>query len=300
MRIALIALVSVTLLGARSGAQGAPATDIYVASLAVRNGQAVIGMPVDITRRSGYDNQPSFTPDSRSILFTSVRDDGQADIYRYDLPTRRITRVTNTPESEYSPTVMPGGARFSAVRVEADSTQRLWSFRLDGSDPRLVLSGIAPVGYHAWIDDSTVALFVLGDRRHPNALLSADIRTGTADTLARDIGRSLAGLTGRRGFSFVQHRPDSTWGLATAVLEQPGSPPAVQSIATLPRGADYVTWVTPTLPLTGAGSKLYTWNPTRDEWVEVADLAASGVTRISRVAASPDGKWLAIVADDHR
>ena len=33
-----------------------------------------------------------------------------------------------------------GGTRFSVIRVERDSTQRLWSFALDGSDPQLMLA----------------------------------------------------------------------------------------------------------------------------------------------------------------
>src|SRR5262249_33319458 len=111
-------------------AQGS--TDIYLAPLSIQNGRPVIGAPVNLTNRPGYDNQPSFKPDSRSILYTSTREDGPSDIYRVDIASKAITRVTATPESEYSATVMPGGKRFSVIRVEHDSTQRLWSFALDG------------------------------------------------------------------------------------------------------------------------------------------------------------------------
>ena len=154
-----------------------PATDIYLAPLSIRDdGRPVVGTPVNITNRPGYDNQPSFTPDSRAILFTSIREDGQSDIYRYDIASKAIARVTSTPESEYSATVMPGGQRFSVIRVEHDSTQRLWSFALDGSDPQLlVLAALKPVGYHAWIDPNNLALFVLGN---PNALVHYDLRSG--------------------------------------------------------------------------------------------------------------------------
>lgn len=297
MRSLIVAAVSLVV-AAGANAQAAPPSDIYLAPLVLEHGQLAIGIPVDITRRPGYDNQPSFTPDSRSILFTSIHNDGQADIYRYDLPTKRITRVTSTPESEYSPTVMPGGQRFSVIRVEKDSTQRLWSFRLDGSDPRLVLSDIKPVGYHAWVDENVLAVFTLGDRTRPNALLRADVRTGYADTLARDIGRSLVPLKGGGGFSFVQHRPDSTWELTTVTLDRPGSEPVMKEIDTLPRGADYVAWITPTMPLAGAGSTLFAWNSAKGTWGEVADLGSAGVRHISRLSVSPDGKWLAMVADD--
>jgi Tol biopolymer transport system component len=81
---------------------------------------------VNITNSPGYDNQPSFAPDGGAIFFTSVRGGGtQTDIYRYDLASAAITRVTSTPESEYSPTVTPDGAHLSVIRVEADGAAQL-------------------------------------------------------------------------------------------------------------------------------------------------------------------------------
>src|SRR5258706_10317133 len=168
MRRLLIAGLAAVSLAASARAQSAPESDLYLAPLSMENGRPVIGTPLNVTNRPGYDNQPSFTPDSRAILFTSTHEDGQSDIYRYDVASKQITRVTKTPESEYSATVMPGGARFSVIRVEKDSTQRLWSFALDGVDPKVVIETLKPVGYHAWIDASNLALFVLG---RPNALV---------------------------------------------------------------------------------------------------------------------------------
>ncbi|HEV8234402.1 MAG TPA: hypothetical protein VGP84_07375, partial [Gemmatimonadaceae bacterium] len=171
-RVTILVVVS----GASLLAQATPpSTDIFLAPVRIDRGQLVVGTPVNVTNRPGYDNQPSFTPDSRALLFTSVRADAQADIYRYELQTKSITRVTTTPESEYSATIFGDGSRFSVIRVEADSTQRLWSFRLDGTDPRLVFAGFKPVGYHAWVDSTTVAMFLLG---RPNALVLADTRGG--------------------------------------------------------------------------------------------------------------------------
>src|SRR5690349_15074343 len=139
----LIVLLSVSLPGATLVGQAAPpSTDIFLIPIKVQNNKPAVGKPVNITHRAGYDNQPSLTPDARSVFFTSVREDAQADIYRYDLATRATSRVTSTPESEYSATVYGNGTRFTAIRVEADSTQRLWSFRLDGSDPRVVFEAI--------------------------------------------------------------------------------------------------------------------------------------------------------------
>jgi dipeptidyl aminopeptidase/acylaminoacyl peptidase len=281
----LVSLVAI----ARPGAQAAPpATDIYLAPLSMVRDRPVVGTPVNITHRPGYDNQPSFTPDGRAILFTSVRDDGQSDIYRYDVAAGTTTRVTSTPESEYSATVIPGGARFSVIRVERDSAQRLWSLAMDGSDPRLVLTALRPVGYHAWIDANNLALFVLG---RPNALVHADARTGAADTLARNIGRSLLPLPDGRGFSYVR-TVDSTSVLSTMRW------PAKRStdLIALPRGAQDVAWASSDVVLTTSGSTLLFWRVKAPVWKDASDFAAAGLTNLSRLAVSPDGKWLAIVA----
>ena len=65
------------------------------------------------------------------------------------------------PESEYSATPMPGRNAVSVIRVERDSTQRLWSVPLDGSPGAVVLERIKPVRYHTWVNDKLLALFVL-------------------------------------------------------------------------------------------------------------------------------------------
>ena len=296
---AVAAMVVLSAPGTVLPAQSAPpSTDVFLAPLRLQNGRPTVGRPVNITHRAGYDNQPSFTPDSRSLLFTSVREDAQADIYRYDLATRATSRVTSTPESEYSATVYGDGTRFSVIRVEADSTQRLWSFRLDGSDPRVLFETIKPVGYHAWVDSTTVAMFLLG---RPNALVVADTRGGRIDTVARDVGRSLVPLPSGGGFSFVQRMADSSWVLMAVDVR--GSGPERRTTAMplvrMPPEADYVVWLRPAVAITASGSALWLWRGSEKagQWSKLADLGELGLRRISRLALSPDHQWLAIVAE---
>jgi WD40 repeat protein len=281
-------------LATRAAAQAPPATDIYLAPLQVTKGpdgtaQWQVGAPVNVTHRPGYDNQPSFLPGGRAFLYTVIATDAQADIYRYDLATGASTRVTATPESEYSPTPLPDGRGFSVVRVEADSTQRLWAFDWDGTHPRLLLPGVKPVGYHAWIDSVTVALFVLGT---PATLQFADLRTGKADTVARDVGRSPQRVPGRAAVSFVWRR-DSTarW---VAVVDVATRTP--QPFAPLPDSADFHAWTPDGTLLVSAGTRVLRWDPQGARWVPIADFAAAGLTSISRLAVSPAGDRLAVVA----
>ena len=290
MRTPLLLLV---VLAAPAAAQ-VPATDIFVATLKVTKGaggtaQWQVGAPMNVTHRPGYDNQPSFLPGGRSFLYTVIGDDAQADVYRYDLAAEKSTRLTTTTESEYSPTPLPQGRGFSVVRVEADSTQRLWAFDLDGSHPRLLLPGVKPVGYHAWIDSVTVAVFVLGS---PATLQLADLRTGKADTVVRDVGRSPQPVPGRAAVSVVWRRDSTTRWIA--IVDAAGRTP--HPFAPLPDSADFHAWTPDGTLLASAGTRVLRWDPQAAHWVAIADLAAAGVTNITRLAVSPAGDRLAFVA----
>ncbi|HTI06754.1 MAG TPA: hypothetical protein VL549_15735 [Gemmatimonadales bacterium] len=271
--------------------QAPPATDIYVADLRVFHRRVSVGTPVNVTARPGYDNQPFFLPDGRAFLYTSARD-SQTDIYRYDLRDRTSVQVTTTHESEYSPTPLPDGKGFSVIRVEADSTQRLWAFNLDGTGARLVLDSIKPVGYHAWADDHTLVLFVLGS---PSTLQIADSRSpGAAGTVvARDVGRSLQRIPGRAAVSFVQR--DSVNG---AWLEEVDARThEVKKLVKTPPGADFFVWTREGIVLTASGTTLYQWDSQRGgDWQAIADFAPEGLMNVTRLAVSPNDDRLAIVA----
>jgi dipeptidyl aminopeptidase/acylaminoacyl peptidase len=179
--------------GAALPQQPAANTEIYLADLALDSVPLTGRTPiVNISNSPGWDNQPTFTPDGDAVLFSSMRDGKQRDIYRYDIGTSTLTRLTHTAESEYSPLVTPDGRTFSVVRVELDNTQRLWRFDMDGSNPRLVLENVKGVGYHAWLDATHVALFILGAGGQPNTLQCADTTTGAVTMIDSSPGHGLA------------------------------------------------------------------------------------------------------------
>ena len=274
--------------------QTAPDTEVFLAPLTSDGGKLVVGRAENISNSPGYDNQPSFSPDGRSVYFTSGRSSGQMDIYRYDTGKKLITPVTATPESEYSATVMPDGRHISVIRVEADKTQRLWRFTTDGADPAVLLSDIKPVGYHAWLDDDTLALFVLGQ---PATLQVADIRTGKAIIAATDIGRSLQRIPGG-GVSFVQRSgegPNRT--MAIVELTMRVGKPVTTPLTGMAPGAseEFVAWTPDGTMLMAAGTSLYGWRRGDKEWRIIADLGTIGVRGVSRIAVSPRGDWLALV-----
>jgi WD40 repeat protein len=271
-----------------AAAQPPPGTDVWLARVAA---DGSITQPINITNRDGYDNQPAFTPDGKAILFTR-RDGEQTDIWAYDFTTRssELTRITNTPESEYSPTVTPDGSGISVIRVEADGTQRLWQFTRDGQSPTLILKDIKPVGYHAWGPDGQLALFVLGN---PNTLQVADSRTGRARVVAQRIGRSVHRIPGRQTISVLHIEGDMRWikelDVRTRALR-----PLVRAIDS--GEGDYV-WTPDGAILMSDGKTLMRWSVGTD-WTPVADLAPMGLAGVTRMAVSPDGKWLAMVVPE--
>jgi WD40-like Beta Propeller Repeat len=310
-------------------AQSPPDTEIFLASLSSVDGKLAIGPPNNISNSPGYDNQPSFTPDGQGVLFASIRGQAarpalsavegaasgaasvpsallQTDIYRYEIASRRIWRVTHTPEGEYSPTVMPDGKHISVVRVEADGTQRLWRVLDNGpkSESSVILADIKPVGYHAWIDERTVALFVLGEREQPATLQVAHTGTGKAELVTTNIGRSLQRMPSG-AISFVQREPASGAGAPGAMINELLNAKAAErgAISTAPlirpaAGAidPFLAWTPDGTALMAANSIVYRWRIGEPDWTVVANLEAFGLGEVSRLAVSPKGDQLALVA----
>jgi dipeptidyl aminopeptidase/acylaminoacyl peptidase len=280
------AAVLLALLAAPLAAQAPPGTDIFLMPLTMTGGSLATGAPRNLTARIGYDNQPFFSPDGRSIYYTSQRD-GQTDIFRYDLAGGSTTQVTRTTENEYSPTVMPDGKHFSVIR---DSTQHLWSFTLDGAPVRALLDSIRPIGYHTWLTADTVFVFVLGS---PATLRRAELARGTAAVLASDIGRALLRVPGRRAVSYAQR--DSTGYLVRTIDPVTGQG---ETLIRLPEGNEFFIWLSDGSLLSASGNRLLRWRTGEKDWSEVTRFTEPGLQRITRLAVSPSGDLLALVGVD--
>ena len=273
------------------GAQARPSTDVWLVSMKQSGSQVSFGEPKNLTNRVGYDNQPGFSADGKTLLYTRMVGNGPTDIWKIAVPSGKPTAATTTPQSEYSATATPDGRSFSVIRVELpDSTQRLWKFPLDGHGaPSLVLENVKPVGYHVWAGEHTLVLFVLG---RPATLQIADDRTGASEIVAKDIGRALSKVPGRNAVTYLQQAHDSaSWIAELNVLTK-----ETTRLMQPPKGADYHVWTPGGALIAGSGSSLLVWNS--DRWDQIADFARWGVRGITRLAVSPKGDWLAFVAED--
>ena len=251
--------------------------------------------PTVVSNVAGYDNQPMFSLDGTRILFSANHDGKQFDIYGFDRATGRVSQLTRTPENENSPTFLPSGVGeaggFSVVQTEMDKTQRLYRFDAQGRNPQLILADIKPVGYHAWIDNDRLGLFVLGQ---PNSLQLASVKTGKGEVVASGIGRSLHRIPGTRAISFVHREPSGEFWIKQIDVDSKKIDPLTRVVdgnserdmAWMPDGKTV---------LMSGGTKIYSWTRGAEAWTEVFDAAAHGLGAVTRLAVSPKGDAAAIV-----
>ena len=276
-----------------AAAQGPPTgVEVFLVPLMTSGGTVRVGAPANITRREGYDNQPAFAPDARALYFTSNRGDGQSDIYRFDFLSGLTKPVRKTmPESEYSAMPTRDGQALAVIRVEADSTQRLWRLPLGDDAPSVMFPDIKPVGYFAQADDSTWGLFVLGS---PATLQLVHTGRPGSDIIARNIGRSLHRIPGSTRLSFVQK---GDRGAPWFVMSLDPASRKVDTLVRTLQGSEDMAWIDSTTLVAGQGSKLLTWRRGDTDWKPLADLTFANMTSITRVAVSANAQWLAVVAE---
>lgn len=269
-----------------------PSTDIFVVDLSLKDGALHVGKPINMTHREGYDNQPSFFSDEE-IFYTSIRDD-QADIYAFNLRTKRLRQMTKTPESEFSPTLTPDQKFFSVVRVEADKTQRLWKFPIDAGAPTLLLPNVKPVGYHLWAGNDVVLLYILGE---PPSLQFAKVDIGKVQRVTDNIGRCLQLIPESNDLSFVQKNQNDEWWIYRMNGRTLEKTEITRALST--EDHDF-TWLNDGTILMAQGSQLYRIKPNSgQDWTQVADFADQSIQEITRLAVNPSGTKLAMVALDH-
>ncbi len=108
--------------------------DVYTIELAT-------GARNRVAAYAGVNSGGAISPDGRSMALVLSKD-GNPDLYVQDLPSKRLTRLTNTPRAvEGSPVWSPDGSRIAYVS-DASGTPQLYLLSRSGGTPeRLTLRG---------------------------------------------------------------------------------------------------------------------------------------------------------------
>ena len=272
-----------------AGAIAQGGSEIILFDLTVRKNIVAINNALNITKHTGYDNQPSFNPKAEIIYYSSFDADGRADILSYNYKSGTTFSITKTKEREYSPTVTLDGNYLSCIIQRDDGAQNLGKYPIVGGEPSVIIDNLT-VGYHVWADNSHLGLFILGT---PHSLHYLRLPTKKDTVIAQNIGRSLHRIPNETAISFVQKISDSE----AIVRKLNTHTMKVSDVAPAKDGKDDLCWLPDGRILMTSGSKIYYLKPAAGAtWKEVEINSSIDLAKgLTRLAVSSDGKKLAVV-----
>lgn len=283
----LFALLFVSnLLFAQSG------TEIFLLYITNSSGNINLSNPKNITNRKGYDNQPFFHP-SQPLLYYTAMQDGQTDIRSYNLKTGVGLQITNTIDSEYSPTVTPDKKYLSCiVQRKSNGDQDLVKYNIKNpTETKMIFESqkTGKIGYQAWLNSNELITFVLGE---PQTLHYQHLIAKKDTIVATNIGRSLHLIPKQKAFSFVQQL-ENKWLIRSF---NPQKNTIIDITESQPESEHYNAWLSENTILESRNSDIFSYSLLTKEW-KIVNLPNILLKRnISRMAIK--GNKIAIVIEE--
>jgi len=259
-------------------AQGS--SDIYLMDLKNLSSNPSISNVRYLTdfNKGGYNNQAMFFSFNELYVSSQILPDTLTDIYKLNLTNESISQVTNSPSiSEYSPTPCPDKTNFTTVRIEQDRvTQTLWQYPLNQATLGIRLfPKLNNIGYHAWINDEEIALFLVGE---PHTLAVGNLKTGKIETIVDKVGRCIKKIDDHT-FCFVHKINPTVW----TIKRYDTSAKAMTIVTELPADVEDFEILIDGSILIGDRHLLKKTNPIQgQEWKIIADFSALGINHIVR------------------
>lgn len=260
--------------------------------------------PKIISRTSGYNNQPYFSPDDKYVYYISSIDTTNTEIYRYDLKRKKSKRLTTTREPEYSPKYTMDDAAISCVSVEKDkTTQHLYTYNLKGKKPQVILPQLKTIGYYEWLSGIEFLSFELPE---PFYFVRHNLALNKADTLATNIGRTFYWVRTKGKIVYIDKSDSLHYKIRTVAQEnlrtsrkKSASVENPVLAETLPGEEDFCFMQDGSVLMGHDGMLYYKKNPFRhpeSPWDELVDLKQFGINQFYRIAINGDNTKLAVVA----
>ncbi|CAH0997388.1 hypothetical protein EMA8858_03520 [Emticicia aquatica] len=267
-------------------------TEIYLLDLSDSGGNLTLSNPKNITNRLGYDNQPFFHP-TKPLIYYAAMQDGQSDIWSYNYKTGVGVRITNTIDSEYSPTVTPDKKYLSCiVQRKSNGDQDLVKYNIDNPiETQIIFESqkTGKIGYQAWLNPKELITFVLGE---PQTLHYQSLSTKKDAIVASNIGRSLHLIPKQKVFSFVQ-KIDEKWLIRTF---NPSKNTIIDIAESNPASEHYNAWTSNGIILESKTTEIFSFDAIAKQWKPVVLPENLPKKKISRMAVK--GSKIAIVLDE--
>jgi Tol biopolymer transport system component len=264
-----------------------PETDIWLFKLTKNKGEITFTKGENITNRNGYDNQPSFTFDSKKIVFVSNFSSNQTDIYEYHISKKKINQLTKTEESEYSPSESYTENIITSVTVEKDSSQRIWAYHRINFQSSVLIPEIDSVGYYTWLNKDSILYYKL---TNPHSLHAYDLINQKDVTLTKHPSRAFKKTHNSSKFIYaVKDSAQLLFWLYNPTLRETSyycSSPSTQE--------DFI-WHPDLGLIKSENNQLLRYVETDKKWIVLFSFESFGIQKISRFNFSSDGKYLVLV-----
>jgi hypothetical protein len=165
----------------------------------------------------------------------------------------------------------------------------LGKYPLGGGKPTVLIDNLI-VGYHAWIDEDRLLLFVLGE---PQTLHVYNVKTKEDKVLAERIGRSLHKIPDQNAMSFVHKISESEWIIKRWDVASSEITTIIKTLS----GREDLCWTPDGRIIMSDGMKIYSIDPFKEkEWSEIVIKSGSDLLKgTTRLAIDRKGKKLALV-----
>ncbi|EDP70241.1 putative orphan protein; putative signal peptide [Flavobacteriales bacterium ALC-1] len=264
-------------------------TEVFLFDLETNNSKIELKNGKNISNNEGYDNQPSFI-DDRYIAFASTRN-GQTDIAKYDTRYSGRIWVNFTEGGEYSPLRIPNKNEVSAVRLDKDGKQRLYSYSLSNGQSTELINDLV-VAYYTWYNDNTIVSAVI-EGNELNLYVS-NLNDGTNTKYALKVGRSFHKIPNSDLISFVSKEKENQWQIKS-FNPKTGT---IKVIANTLDNIEDICWLDSKTILSGKDNNLYKLRLQRDnDWKKIADLSTNDITKITRLSVNTTATKLLIAGD---
>lgn len=266
-----------------------PETDIWLFKIEKKENVYVYSNPLNITHRTGYDNQPIFSVDGKSILYVVIDSTKQADIYQYNINKKTAVNISKSEVSEYSPTILPNGLGFSCVVVEKDSAQRVWKFNLDGKFNSIAHEGTDSIGYHTWLSNDTLLYYKL---TNPHSLRVLNVKSNEDHWLCDHPTRAFKkiGISSK----FIYAIKDSLHAEFRSYDPQLRES---KLYATYPTASEDFIWHPELGLIKSENADLLRYNEQNKTWDILFSFQSLGIKKITRFIFDPKTKQLVIVSN---
>lgn len=262
-----------------------PDTDVWLFKLEKNKTELKLTEPKNISNRLGYDNQPKFSKDSKTIYYASVHDDKQADIYCYEISSGKTIQLTKTKESEYSPALSLDGRYLNSVVVEADSAQRIHYINpVTGISEKKL--NIDSVGYFTFLNADTIIYYKL---TQPHSLNAYCISTGINSWLANTPTRTFTALNRHTFIYGIKDSAKVTYYIYDFILQKS------EKYANYPSTSEDAIWLEQYGLVKSQDNKLLRYDKSKKDWLLLFDLSTYGIKKITRFNFDLKNKYLVIV-----